>query len=125
MRLAHFIWILLAVSLLTAGCQTAKSPFPESYRGVRLDDIAKLREGDTVSVVIEKLGSPAHVEVIVPWLMYSATDKEGSYYRVAFALQKTGELQPEDKLTRVTLTSGLFDGEVPTIVWPAQRPAKK
>jgi len=111
--------LLLGLAVVFGGsCRTAKSPFPESYSNTRLDAIAKLRAGDTAAEVIGKLGSPASVEVIVPWLMYYAADKDGFYYRVSFELTKSGELQLTDRLKRVTITKGLFDGADPQVVWP-------
>lgn len=119
---------LLVATLLTmiigcCGCQSEKSPFPSSYSSTTLKQISTLRTGDTTEDVIRKLGSPASVAVVVPWLMYYAQDKEGSYYRVSFTLGEPGKLNPEDTIERVTVTSGIFDAADPVVVWPA--PTKK
>ena len=113
--------ILLITLSACCGCQSSKSPFPTSYASTSLKLIATLRDGDTPEEVIRKLGSPASVEVIVPWLMYYAQDKEGFYYRVTFALSEPGKLNTEDKVERVTVTSGLFDKAEPVVVWPASK----
>ena len=117
---------LIAATLLTmliacCGCQSVKSPFPTSYSSTTLKQISALRTGDTPEEVIRKLGSPASVAVVLPWLMYYARDKEGSYYRVSFTLTEPGNLNPKDTIERVTVTSGIFDAADSVVVWPESK----
>jgi hypothetical protein len=117
---------LIAATLLTTliafcGCQSEKSPFPPSYSSTTLKQISALRTGDTPEEVIRKLGSPASVAVVLPWLMYYAQDKEGYYYRVSFTLTEPGILNPKDTIERVTVTSGIFDAPNSFVVWPESK----
>jgi hypothetical protein len=88
-----------------------------------MKQIATLRAGDTAERVIEKLGSPASVEVILPWLTYYAEDKKGSFYRVTFKLRSPGKLEFDDPIRKVELTTGFLDTEGSVVVWPTKKEA--
>jgi hypothetical protein len=119
---------VLAIAFLTlltsSACQHTKSPFQTSYSSTSMKQISTLRAGDTVEEVIEKLGIPASVEVILPWLTYYAEDQKGSFYRVTF-LHRSGKLEFDDRILEVDLTTGLLDTKDSVVVWPLKKEANQ
>ncbi|ATC63002.1 hypothetical protein CMV30_02940 [Nibricoccus aquaticus] len=116
-----FAAILLLAMCVCCGCQSEKALPPAAYSSTTIQHIATLRRGDTPEEVVRKLGAPASVAVVLPWLMYYAQEKEGFYYRVTFTLRDARKLNPEDTIEQVTLTSGIVDGPEPVVVWPTSK----
>ena len=126
----RFITLLLLISAVAVGRGkdadgrldefVATSP----WREVRESDLGRLKKGDRLPVVIEKLGLPSPCEVNLPFLIYQAADHPGKYYIVYFDLGRKLKLTNRSKVLKIVLTSFSDDGSAIIDMWPEKKAEK-
>lgn len=119
MRPSAFIFFI-SLSVVRVAAADAVDPFARDTGTILRADISRLACGDTARIVIEKFGSPAPVDVVVPFLVYELREDTKKHFVFYFTPGTDRKLSEDSVLRAVEFVEGDKRGRV----WPASAKGK-